>query len=135
MNYQPFNDEWRKEVRKMTIPFIKNLIEGEIREFPKPNKAYLIELLRAELIVKQFNLQWPVSCTLYWRSVALEGFEYKEVTVKSKAYVANSGEPVAFFNEVSGYCSIAPEFVKMDDGWTAQIAMFPPFFSHYIKTT
>jgi len=67
----------------------------------------------AEKMVAKFNRLYPVGDGVYWRSYVSDAAPYKYMTVKTPAFVAN-GQPVVFFQERSGYCSIEPEFVKYD---------------------
>lgn len=115
LDYLSFGDEWRKEVSKMPINLIKQLFPVPISDNSRPRrkKSEWIDRLRGQLIVKQFNEQFPVGSTLWWKPVANDETEPILVTVKREAYVAASLEPVCFFHERSGYCSISPEFVVL----------------------
>jgi hypothetical protein len=65
-----------------------------------------------EKLVEKFNQLYPVGSKVMLRKVASNSFPYKEYTVRAEAFIANSGQPVAYFNEISGYFSIEPEFVQ-----------------------
>jgi len=109
--FQPFNDEWRSQVKRFPKKMILTLFIGVAEDVSKLNKTQLIERLRAELIVKQFNKWYPVGCTLLWKSISTPNCKPIQVTVKYPAYIAASGQPVAFFKERSGYCSVEPQFI------------------------
>ena len=65
-----------------------------------------------EKLVKQFNDKFPVGSKVMLRKVASNCFPYKEYTVNQAAFLSSSGSPVAVFDEISGFFSIEPEFIK-----------------------
>ena len=66
----------------------------------------------AQQLVDKFNELYPVGSTVMHRTTASKSIPFKEHTVRAAAFVANSTLAVAFFNEVSGYCSIESDFVQ-----------------------
>ena len=66
----------------------------------------------AQQLVDKFNNLYPVGSTVMHRTTAIKSIPFTEHTVRAEAFVANSNMAVAFFNEVSGYCSIEADFVK-----------------------
>lgn len=111
-NYQPYGTLWIKQMKRLSIDELETFLP---RESPLRNqrvkKAQLINQLRSIMIVGKFNRDHPVDSQLQWLPVAKAGIVPIRVTVKSAAYVAASGEPVVFFKERSGYCSIEPRFL------------------------
>ena len=69
----------------------------------------------AEQLVKKFNDLYPVGSKVTLRKISVKKCPYIECTVKAPAFVSRSSEPVAFFNEISGYFDISPDFVKYPD--------------------
>ena len=69
---------------------------------------------QAQELVTTFNSRFPVGADVLVRKVSLEGFPYTSYQVRYPAYVSNSGEPVAFFEGITGYFSISPEFVRYE---------------------
>jgi len=63
-------------------------------------------------LVEKFNNLYPIGSTVMIRKVSKDSYPYIPVTVSTFAFVANETEPVTFFNEISGYFSIEPEFVQ-----------------------
>lgn len=63
-------------------------------------------------LVNKFNLHFPVGGKVQLREVASKSYPYIECTVRAKAFVSNSNEPVAFFEEISGYFSIESDFIQ-----------------------
>lgn len=80
-----------------------------MRTLSKKDKALAYD---AQKLVDRFNKLYPVGATVSLRKVARDSFPYTEYTVKSEAFVANETSPVAFFNGISGYFSIEPDFIK-----------------------
>lgn len=80
-----------------------------MRTLSKKEKALAYD---AQKSVEKFNELYPVGSTVSLRKVASKSFPYAEYTVKSEAFVANETNPVAFFNGISGYFSIEPDFVS-----------------------
>lgn len=68
-----------------------------------------------ENLIERFNTDFPVGTKLLWRSVGKSGVPHETVTVKHAAYDMH-GQPVAFFEERSGCCSILPMFVAYESG-------------------
>lgn len=62
-------------------------------------------------LVNKFNSLFPVGTKVHWRSVGRDGVPYQIVTVQHPAYVSH-GQPVVFFEERRGYCSIEENFVN-----------------------
>ncbi len=63
-------------------------------------------------LVEFFNATYPVGSTVLLRKVSIDGYPYQPHKVSYPAYVANSGEPVAFFQDITGYFSICPDFIQ-----------------------
>ncbi len=105
MSYIPFNDEWKKAMNRMSKKHLEEQfgISGDGLK-----KSDFIDIIRANLIVKQFNENYKVGEKLLWKPIASFGFTPIEVTLKQEAFL-NHGIPVAFFNERSGFCSIEPQ--------------------------
>jgi hypothetical protein len=61
-------------------------------------------------LIDAFNEMFPIGSKCLWRSVADGKEKHKELTVRSKAF-DSYGQAVVFFEEISGYCSIEPQFV------------------------
>ncbi len=80
-----------------------------MRELTTKQKA---EAYDAQKTVEKFNSLYPVGATVMIRKVSIKSFPYIPVTVKAVAFVANETSPVCFFNEISGYFSIEPDFVQ-----------------------
>ena len=66
----------------------------------------------AQQLVEKFNKLYPVGSSVKHRTTAIKSIPFKEHTVRAEAFVANCNNAVAFFNEVSGYCSIEGDFVQ-----------------------
>lgn len=68
-------------------------------------------MTRAEAtrLVNRFNKAFPKGSEVKWRNH--RDAEYETVTVRREAFIADSGHPVTFFNEKSGYCSIGQAHV------------------------
>ncbi len=105
MSYIPFNDEWKKSMNRMSK---KHLEEKFGISGTGLKKSDFIDIIRANLIVKQFNKDYEVGDKLLWKPVASFGFTPIEVTLKQEAFLSY-GTPVAFFNERNGFCSIEPQ--------------------------
>lgn len=104
--FQPFGPDWVKAVRRLSYSFLEEkfgLPKGDCK-----NKAEYVDQLRSVLIVKAFNRDHPVGSKLMWRP--MRGRIAISVTVKHEAYL-HYGRPVAFFEEVSGFCCVEPEFI------------------------
>ncbi|MBN1989395.1 MAG: hypothetical protein JW783_08370 [Bacteroidales bacterium] len=67
---------------------------------------------KAISLVEKFNKLYPVGSTVTLRKIAISSSPYLEYTVRHEAFVANGLDPVAFFDGISGYFSIEPDFVK-----------------------
>jgi hypothetical protein len=80
-----------------------------MRKLSKKEKALAFE---AQKLVERFNELYPVGSVVSLRKMASKSVPYIECTVRSSAFVANETDPVAFFNEISGYFSIEPDFVS-----------------------
>ena len=80
-----------------------------MRKLSKKEKALAFE---AQKLVQKFNELYPIGSVVMLRKMALKSAPYIECTVRSAAFVANETDPVAFFNEISGYFSIEPDFVS-----------------------
>lgn len=76
------------------------------------NKKEAKRRKEAEQIIEKFNSLFPVGSTVPWRSVGIDGVDHSDCTVTQAAYISNSGEPVCFIKERSGYVSVSPDFVK-----------------------
>lgn len=66
-------------------------------------------------LIEMFNKRFPVGSRVRWRSVGNDSAEYQLVIVRSPAYDMH-GQPVVFFEERSGCCSIMEQFVDYADG-------------------
>jgi hypothetical protein len=110
MSYIPFSDAWRKEYMKHAKAYIISKLK--FKADPSLPKARLIELLRVELIVEQFNKDYKVGDKVRWRSVKDDSFPYHEYTTLTVAYIAQNGLPCVHFREKSGYCCVEPEFIE-----------------------
>jgi hypothetical protein len=66
----------------------------------------------AEQLVARFNKLYPVGSKVNLRKMAIKSAPYIECTVKREAFLSHGNEPVAFFNEISGYFSIEPDFIN-----------------------
>ena len=64
----------------------------------------------AQQLVNTFNLIYRPGSKVQHRTYSNK--EYEHHTVSSPAFVNNSHQPVAFFDEISGYCSIERDFVR-----------------------
>lgn len=64
----------------------------------------------ADPLIIKFNERFPAGSKVRWRPAAVHGVPYETMTVKYPAY-DNYGQPVVFFYERSGCCSIEPDFV------------------------
>lgn len=65
-------------------------------------------------IIERFNNLYPVGSKVQYRTVSMNGFPFKEGTVRDAAYI-NEGNPVAFLEEVRGFLCITPDFIKYPD--------------------
>lgn len=106
---QPFGPSWVKEISKLSKSELKENfgVDGK-----GTTKAVQIEIIRANLIVKQFNQNHPVGSAVRWRSTGDDFSPFETVTVESEAFVGRM-EPVVFFVEKVGFCSIEPEFLEL----------------------
>ena len=82
------------------------------RELSKKEKALAYD---AQKLVEKFNELYPVGSKVTLRKVSVKSAPYIECTVRSAAFAANATNPVAFFEEISGYFSIEPDFIKYPD--------------------
>ncbi len=105
MSYIPYGNEWKKTMNRMSVKHLE-----EKFNFTKHtlNKANFIELIRSNLIVKQFNEKYKIGDKLLWKPVAINGYTPIKVTIKQEAFL-NHGNAVVFFKERSGFCSIEPQ--------------------------
>lgn len=108
--YIPFGDDWRKALNKISKAKLEQTfgVSGS-----GLTKSKHIDIIRAVLIVRQFNETYPVGSTVLWKSVALEDAPAEKVTVNCKAYM-HYGMPVVFFNEKPAFCSIEPEHIVIE---------------------
>jgi hypothetical protein len=65
-----------------------------------------------EKYLNDFNEKYEIGDKLLFRTTIFS--KYKTVTVKRKASI-ECGSAVAFFEEISGYCSVDPTFIKEED--------------------
>ena len=63
-------------------------------------------------LVEKFNSLYPIGSKVMIRKIAIKSALYEQVTVNKKAITLNEIQPVASFEEISGYFSIEPAFVK-----------------------
>lgn len=75
----------------------------------KKEKAKAYDAL---ILVKKFNELFPVGSKVMLRKIASKKAPLIECTVRTEAFMSNSIEPVTFFNEISGYFSIEPDFIQ-----------------------
>jgi hypothetical protein len=66
----------------------------------------------AQQLVTKFNELYPVGSKVKLRKIAIKSAPYIECTVKREAFLSHGNEPVAFFDEISGYFSIEPDFIS-----------------------
>ena len=99
MRYILFNDEWKKAMNKMSK---KHLEEQFKISGDGLKKADFIDIIRANLIVKQFNENHKVGDKLLWKPIASFGFTPIEVTLKQEAFL-NHGTAVAFLTKEVGF--------------------------------
>lgn len=66
----------------------------------------------AQQLIEKFNELYPVGSKVMLRKWASDSSPYIECTVKAEAFLTNSNDAVAFFNEISGFFSISPEFIQ-----------------------
>ena len=66
----------------------------------------------AQKLVNRFNAAFPVGSTVQLRMVSQEGYPYNPYQVRSLAYVSFGGDPVAFFEGISGHFCVEPQFVQ-----------------------
>jgi len=107
MEYTPYGSDWKKAMNRMNVKQLETafgLIKGTF------NKSDFIDNIRANLLVKNFNENYNVGDKLLWKPIASFGFTPVEVTVKQKAFL-NYGNAVCFFNEISGFCSVEPQYM------------------------
>lgn len=109
-DYEPFGDDWRKCLNKMSKAKLEQTfgVQGS-----GLTKSKHIDIIRAVLIVRQFNETYPVGSTVLWKNVALEYEPAQKVTVNCKAFM-HHGMPVVFFNEKPAFCSIEPEHIVIE---------------------
>jgi hypothetical protein len=62
-------------------------------------------------IVEKFNKHFPVGSKVEYR-VLHDKAPYEIVTVQTPAYLDKGKQPVAFFNELSGYYMITENFIN-----------------------
>lgn len=79
-------------------------LKKEIDELLKQMK-----LFQCNRLVARFNAKYPVGSKVSWRHSPID--EYQEYTVKRPAFLSN-GQPVVYFIETSGFCSIDPIFIQ-----------------------
>lgn len=109
--FQKFGEEWEEKVRKLSIKQIKEMfpirlgLDFELRV----KKERLVKLLRSYLIVEEFNEKYKKGDKILWKADVFASGE--EVTVKYKAFVSGSGQPMCFFEEYFGYCCVDTCFV------------------------
>lgn len=68
--------------------------------------------LQAQELVDKFNALYPIGSKVMHRTMAIKSAPFVERTVRTEAYLSNSMQPVAHFEEISGYCSIEADFVQ-----------------------
>jgi hypothetical protein len=107
MSYQPFNKEWERDMKKMSKKQLEIAFSFSGEGL---NKMQLIEMIRANLIVKQFNEKYPIGTSLYYMPIADDSSSAKSFTVKSQAFILN-GLAVAYFNERPACQSIEPSHI------------------------
>jgi hypothetical protein len=107
--YIQFGLEWRKTLSRQSKESLEKLFKVDAGLHPTKEK--LIDAIRTDLIVTEFNKKHPVGSTVYWRASSHPGTSYLKLTVKSPAFNSH-GTPVVFFAEKSGFCSIEPHFLE-----------------------
>lgn len=66
--------------------------------------------MTGEQLVNKFNSLFPVGSKCHWRPIGKDGVEYELMTVDVPARMHGS-EPIVWFKERRGMCSIAERFV------------------------
>jgi hypothetical protein len=66
----------------------------------------------AQQMVEKFNALFPVGNKVVLRKTSTKSCPYEEHVVRAEAFVSGNGDPVCFFNEISGYFSIDKNFIK-----------------------
>lgn len=69
------------------------------------------QIYDAEKLVEKFNKLFPVGSKVGHKKIGLKSYPFEMRIVKSKAYVSSSYDAVAFFEGLSGYYSIEPNFI------------------------
>jgi hypothetical protein len=80
-----------------------------MRQLTTKQKAQAFD---SQQLVDKFNKLYSLGSTVMIRKIASKSYPYIPVTVSAPAFVTNSLDAAAFFNEISGYFSIEPDFVK-----------------------
>jgi hypothetical protein len=103
--YIPFAADWRKAMNKISKAKLEQTfgVSGS-----GLTKSKHIDIIRAVLIVRQFNETYPVGSTVLWKDASAA-----KVTVNCKAFM-HHGMPVVFFNEKPAFCSIEPEHIVIE---------------------
>ena len=104
--YQPYSAAWKKEMMRMSIA---NLETSFGIKKGSGNKSQFIDEIRAVMIIRKFNRNYPIGTKLPWKPVS-SGSETVTVTVKHPAFI-HYGMPVAFFEEYASFCCIEPRFI------------------------
>lgn len=107
MEFQPFNSEWEKDMNKIPKKQLEIMFDFSGEGL---NKQQLIKWIRANLIVKQFNENYPIGSNVYYMPISDYSSCVQKLTVKSQAYILN-GLPVVFFNEKPACCSAEPSHI------------------------
>lgn len=107
MEFQPFNSEWEKDMNKLSKQKMEMIFKFSGQGL---NKQQLIKIIRANLIVKQFNENYPIGSTVNYMPISENSSCIQKLTVKSQAYILN-GLPVVFFNEKPACCSAEPSHI------------------------
>ena len=92
--------------------FNRLIIKNKTNKNQKMNQKEKARAYDAQQLVDKFNKQYPVGSSVKHRTTASKSIPFNKHTVRAEAFVANSNMAFAFFNEVSGYCSIEADFVQ-----------------------
>lgn len=104
---ETFKSQCRK-LSKYTIAEIEGLFTDMKYSKRFINKSNFVQLVLAQHIVDQFNKKYKIGDPVIW-SFEAHG-DSNMMFVKTHAFVHHA-EPVVFFQNRTGYCSIAPEFI------------------------
>jgi hypothetical protein len=108
MKWINYDIKWVKKMSRLHNAQLIELLKSKPHTGFDNKKSSLVQTLRTELIIEQFNKTYEVGQIVNWRS-----HDYSPIvplTIRTKAY-SHHGIPVCFFSEKAGCCSIEPEFL------------------------